>query len=576
MAERYTRLYSLPEDLYTPGAPLVIAAGALLKDNQTGQVLAQLKLRSISPKTITAVKLFVIGYDVSGEELCREEHQYLDLDIARDGLFGAKEAIPLPQHSVRSFTAQVLAVYFSDGSRYLGNVEPWESLPVQQDLNAKLFDTELIRQYRIETTDLSRYVPTEALDLWLCTCGEINHRGETCYRCGQSLEHATELLNVDLLRENKSLRLNAEAAQAAVDEQRRQNRSSRLKRILCVLLPLLLVAALAAGAYFFSAKRAEAYQQASALYAAGSYTEAARQFEKLGKYRDAAEMAMKAKKADAQTASYNMANRLLENARFDDAYEAFLDLGDYEDSAELAQEALYRKGELLLTEGRYEEAREVFGQLIDYRQSATILSHFFERLLSEEVSMNEECGGPLTTVYEYDAKGRVSRKIEKFSAYDKMEDRVSVYSYRPDESWTVTEGQVEKRYDVQGNYLGQGENTAYEYEYGFYEDGTLQYCIAYSVPGGDYRSSVAYDEHGNQTRVENEDGTKYNLQNEYEGDRLLRQERYDDYGTLLERTSFDYDDQGRLKRSNTLTPGTGTAVTTNYSYGLVYVPEANA
>ena len=33
MAERYTRLYTLPENLYTEGAPLVIAAGALLKDN---------------------------------------------------------------------------------------------------------------------------------------------------------------------------------------------------------------------------------------------------------------------------------------------------------------------------------------------------------------------------------------------------------------------------------------------------------------------------------------------------------------------------------------------------------------
>ena len=39
MAERYTRLYTLPENLYTEGAPLVIAAGALLKDNQTGKVL---------------------------------------------------------------------------------------------------------------------------------------------------------------------------------------------------------------------------------------------------------------------------------------------------------------------------------------------------------------------------------------------------------------------------------------------------------------------------------------------------------------------------------------------------------
>lgn len=37
MSERYSKLFSLPENLYTTGAPVVIAAGALLKDNQSGK-----------------------------------------------------------------------------------------------------------------------------------------------------------------------------------------------------------------------------------------------------------------------------------------------------------------------------------------------------------------------------------------------------------------------------------------------------------------------------------------------------------------------------------------------------------
>jgi len=37
MNERYTRVFSLPENLYATGSPVVIAAGALLKDNQTGK-----------------------------------------------------------------------------------------------------------------------------------------------------------------------------------------------------------------------------------------------------------------------------------------------------------------------------------------------------------------------------------------------------------------------------------------------------------------------------------------------------------------------------------------------------------
>ena len=40
MSERYSKLYVLPENLYAEGSPVIIAAGALLKDNQTGRVVA--------------------------------------------------------------------------------------------------------------------------------------------------------------------------------------------------------------------------------------------------------------------------------------------------------------------------------------------------------------------------------------------------------------------------------------------------------------------------------------------------------------------------------------------------------
>ena len=111
MAERYTRLYTLPENLYTEGAPLVIAAGALLKDNQTGKVLAQLKYRSICSRPIRAIKVLITGYDMAKAVVCREEHQYLDLEIGRDEYWGSKEAVYLPDRSVRSYSAAVLAVY---------------------------------------------------------------------------------------------------------------------------------------------------------------------------------------------------------------------------------------------------------------------------------------------------------------------------------------------------------------------------------------------------------------------------------------------------------------------------------
>ena len=70
MAERYTRLFSLSENLYASGAPVLIAAGALLKDNQTGKTLAQLKFKSLSEKNIKALKVTIAASDVSRIFLC--------------------------------------------------------------------------------------------------------------------------------------------------------------------------------------------------------------------------------------------------------------------------------------------------------------------------------------------------------------------------------------------------------------------------------------------------------------------------------------------------------------------------
>lgn len=42
MGERYTRLFSLSEQLYIENAPVIITAGALLKDNKTDNILVQL------------------------------------------------------------------------------------------------------------------------------------------------------------------------------------------------------------------------------------------------------------------------------------------------------------------------------------------------------------------------------------------------------------------------------------------------------------------------------------------------------------------------------------------------------
>ena len=553
MAERYSRLFSLPEDLYTAGAPLVIAAGALLMDNQTGKVLAQLKLRSISDKVINSVKLLVIGTNRAGDVLCKEEHVYEGVNAARDSFFGAKEAVLLPDANVRVFSVQLLSVAFGDGSRYIGEAQTWKPLPDQTDLNQRLFDTELIRQYRLETSSMSRFVPLETQDLWLCACGEINHRGESCHRCDHSFEHCTKYLNVDLLREHKNLRLNGEAVQAALDEAKRQSRGKLLRRVAMVIVPLVLVAGIVFGAHKIMQRRDAIYVEANRLYNEGDYAMAAVLFDKVGHYKDANTMSAKAKKADAEIASYNRAARLFQNERWDDAYEAYKEL---------------------LKDEAFADAREVFRGLGGYRDAAVIAAHFFNRCLSEEASLNLECGGPLTTSYRYDSCGRVEEKTEQFSAYPGMSDRVSVYDYETDGSYTVTESQVTKRYDAYGGYIGQGDIVTNSFEYDFYPDGSVHYSIESDARTGEYLGSAAYDEHGNLIAVQNQDGSGYTLLNEYNGEKLAKQERYSEDGSMISRVSFEYDDDGLLKRATFLTPGATTTVTVLYKNGPVYAPDA--
>ena len=62
MAERFEKLFILPSDLYSEGSPIIISAGALLKDTETGKVIAQIKYHSISSTPIKDLKIKSLSY----------------------------------------------------------------------------------------------------------------------------------------------------------------------------------------------------------------------------------------------------------------------------------------------------------------------------------------------------------------------------------------------------------------------------------------------------------------------------------------------------------------------------------
>ena len=113
MSDRYVKLFSLQENLYFIGSPVVISAGALLKDNNTGSVLVQLKFNSISKKNIKALIVKIKQKDTVGNFIGEEvEYQYLDLNARRNDYFGQKNPIKLPNNKTRSFDVSVETVVF--------------------------------------------------------------------------------------------------------------------------------------------------------------------------------------------------------------------------------------------------------------------------------------------------------------------------------------------------------------------------------------------------------------------------------------------------------------------------------
>ena len=66
MAERYIQRFRLTPRQYTAAAPVVLAAGALLKDTQIPRLVAQLKFKSLSPELLTALRVQVECLDETG------------------------------------------------------------------------------------------------------------------------------------------------------------------------------------------------------------------------------------------------------------------------------------------------------------------------------------------------------------------------------------------------------------------------------------------------------------------------------------------------------------------------------
>lgn len=212
MSERFIRLYELQNNLYSVGSPVVVYAGALLKDTQTNNIIVQLKFHSVSATPIKALKVGIAAFDIAGKEIEGvDEYQYLDLNIQNGCEFGSNKAIVMPDAVTRSFSVRNIAVVLANG-----NVQdvsmPMTILPKGTLLQSGLKDAELVKQYKLAVNDEASYIPQETCDLWMCSCGEWNS-DKFCTKCRAKKSNALSAYDIPALTDKMTSRLAVEKAQ---------------------------------------------------------------------------------------------------------------------------------------------------------------------------------------------------------------------------------------------------------------------------------------------------------------------------------------------------------------------------
>lgn len=411
---QYSVLAENAEKVLQGKLPILLEKTVLLKEGD-GKLSVVCSFRSLADKTIQAMQIDVKCADIWRETVKPVEgHQYLDLSIRRDELFGENERIVIPDPNTRVVDVVVRKIMFSDGTllqRDGENIRVSDPMPLVKTLGEELFE-----EYKCQTFQNANYAPTRIGDFWRCTCGALNREEEgDCHLCGDSLASLMSHLDKEMLqrsvdeknrikrekeeRERKAreeaLRLKkekaererkereerlriqrekeaaeaaerkriaeekarAEAEAARIRTEQRKKRNKKIAIIFTAAAVLALIVYLVGWQLIPSVK----YNKAEQAIAAGDLELAYSQFSSIPRYKDS--------KVRAQETRYEQAEAALKNKDFDTAYEFFSEIAEYNDSETKAKEALYQKAEALKNENKFSEAREIYQQLKNYKKS---------------------------------------------------------------------------------------------------------------------------------------------------------------------------------------------------------------
>ncbi len=325
MEERFKKLFETEEDLYTDGSPIILEKGVLLLDTKSNKLVIQMKFCNISEKPFKALYISFDTYDTSDVQMSPVEYKYLDLNVDYGRSFGADKAIILENSIVRSFKVNKYSVVYDDNEIKTFS-PPFSQLPDSDFLQNKFTNEELIKQYCIETSRYSKYVPIQYGNIWKCSCGKWNSK-YVCWNCKVLKKDIFGKISDPELTANKEKRLEQEAfdkeiqeAQRIKDQKAEQIKRKRMRNIAiagCVLV---------VGGILYSS-----FVQPYITYQHGK--------------------------------------KLLSEKKYDDSIAEFAKVEGYKDAQSLIDDAYYQKGESLLKEKKFDEAEAIFESLNNYKMT---------------------------------------------------------------------------------------------------------------------------------------------------------------------------------------------------------------
>lgn len=284
MSERFTRLFTLPS-LYADGSPVIIQAGALLKDNSNGNILAQLKFKNVTGQIIKCLTVSIYTYD-SAERLLESGHtfQYLDINAGRNYEFGSKVPVPLFNNTARSFGIRITEVIFDDKTVVDLSDRDFVLLPQKKPLIDVLKQSRIVDEYIAQTGASSYYVPEKFFDLNICSCGCVS-KERFCLECGRDFNTLVNFCNYEKLSEILDERQKRRAEEQAIrEEQQRieqEKRKEKYRHRAKILRKIGIVAACV-----FLAVSLPAFLWFKVIYPSGQYNKA-QEFLKQQDYQNA-------------------------------------------------------------------------------------------------------------------------------------------------------------------------------------------------------------------------------------------------------------------------------------------------